>query len=157
MKVSGTATIPGAPPERVYELLQDPAVLAQCIPGCDQLVKSGENEYEMRMKLLIASLSGLFEGKVVLSDHEPPRAFRMQVEGKGKVGFMKGQGTIALAPSSAGTDVAYDGDVQLGGTIAAVGSRLVDTTSKMILKRFFEKLSSIAAADPKAGEAGVGS
>jgi len=157
MKISGTATIPDAPPERVYELLQDPAVLAQCIPGCDQLVKTGDNEYQMRMKLLIASLSGLFEGKVLLSDHEPPRAFRMQVEGKGKVGFMKGQGSISLAPGPSGTEVAYDGDVQLGGTIAAVGSRLVDTTSKMVLKRFFEKLSSIAAAEPKAGEAGVGS
>jgi len=157
MKISGTAAIPGAAPERVYELLQDPAVLAQCMPGCDQLVKTGENQYEMRMKLLIASLSGLFDGKVRLSDHEPPRAFRLEVEGKGKVGFMKGHGSIALAPNSSGTEVAYDGDVQLGGTIAAVGSRLVDTTSKLMLKRFFEKLSSIAAAEPKAGEAGVGS
>jgi carbon monoxide dehydrogenase subunit G len=157
MKISGTASIPGAAPERVYELLQDPSVLAKCMPGCDELVRTGENEYEMRMKLMIASLSGLFDGKVRLSDHEPPRAFQMQVDGKGKVGFMKGQGSIGLAPNSSGTEVAYDGDVQLGGTIAAVGSRLVDTTSKMILKRFFDKLSSIAASDPKAGEARVGS
>jgi carbon monoxide dehydrogenase subunit G len=146
MKISGTWTVPGAEPERVYGLLQDPDVLAQCMPGCDRLVKTGDDEYEMRMKLLIASLSGLFEGRVKLSDHQPPQSFRMQVDGKGKVGFMKGEGSISLAPNGTGTDVRYVGDVQLGGTIAAVGSRLVDTTSKMVLKRFFEKLNAIAAS-----------
>jgi hypothetical protein len=151
MKLSGTYNVPGAGPERVYALLQDPDVLAQCIPGCDGLVKSGEDEYQMKMKLLIASLSGAFEGKVRLRDQQPPRAFRMEVEGKGKVGFMKGEGAIALTENGTGTDVAYEGDVQLGGTIAAVGSRLVDTTSKMMLKRFFDKLATIAAATPTSG------
>ncbi len=154
MKISGTWTVPDAEPERVFALLQDPDVLAQCMPGCDRLVKTGDDEYEMRMKLLIASLSGLFDGKVRLSDHEPPRAFRMHVDGKGKVGFVKGEGAIALSPNGSGTDVAYEGDVQLGGTIAAVGSRLVDTTSKMMLKRFFEKLSAIAAAGTSGAGAG---
>jgi len=143
MKVSGTYAIP-AEPERVYALLQDPDVLARCMPGCDQLVKTGEDEYEMRMKLLIASVSGLFDGKVRLRDHQPPHRFAMQVDGKGKIGFMKGEGAISLSPSEAGTTLSYDGDVQLGGTIAAVGQRLVDTTSKMMLKRFFDKLSEIS-------------
>lgn len=146
MKMSGTWMVPGAEPERVFRLLQDPDVLAQCMPGCDSLVKTGDDEYEMRMKLLIASLSGLFDGKVRLSDQVPPNSFKMQVDGKGKVGFVKGEGMISLVPNGAGTHVHYDGDVHLGGTIAAVGSRLVDTTSKMMLKRFFEKLNSIAAS-----------
>lgn len=143
MKLSGTYQV-DAPPERVWALLQDPAILSQCMPGADQLVKTGENEYQMKMKLLISSISGSFEGKVKLTDQEPPHRYRMLVEGSGKIGHMKGEGAIALAPKDAGTQLNYDGDVQLGGTIAAIGSRLVDTTSKMMLKRFFDKLNSIA-------------
>lgn len=143
MKISGTYKL-AAPPQRVYELLQDPDVLARCTPGCDKLIKTGEGEYDMRMKLLIASLSGLFEGKIKLTDPEPPHRFRIRVDGSGKVGFMKGEGLISLTPDGAGTLLAYEGDVQLGGTIGAVGQRLVDTTSRMMLKRFFDKLSEIS-------------
>ena len=77
-------------------------------------------------------------------DQEPPHRFRMRVDGSGKIGFMKGEGAIALSPDGEGTLLTYDGDVNLGGTMAAVGQRLVDTTSKMMLKRFFEKLSQEA-------------
>ena len=147
MKISGTYKL-DAPQERAYALLQDPDVLARCIPGCDSLVKTGEDEYAMRMKLLMASLSGAFEGKVKLTDHEAPTRFRMRVEGAGKIGFMKGEGAIALSPDGTGTLLTYDGDVNLGGTMAAVGQRLVDTTSKMMLKRFFEKLSQVAQTSP---------
>ncbi|HYP09562.1 MAG TPA: carbon monoxide dehydrogenase subunit G [Bryobacteraceae bacterium] len=143
MKIAGTYKL-DTPQERAYQLLQDPVVLARCMPGCDSLEKTGENEYAMRMKLLIASLSGLFEGKVKLTDQEPPNRFRMRVDGSGKIGFMKGEGVISLAPEGTGTLLSYDGDVNLGGTMAAVGQRLVDTTSKMMLKRFFEKLSQEA-------------
>lgn len=145
MKISGTYKL-DTPQQRAYELLQDPEVLARCMPGCDSLVKTGEDEYAMRMKLLVASLSGQFEGKVKLTDQEPPNRFRMRVDGAGKIGFMKGEGLIALSPDGDGTLLTYDGDVHLGGTMAAVGQRLVDTTSKMMLKRFFDKLSQEAKA-----------
>lgn len=144
MKISGTYTLENTPPERAFDLLQDPEVLSKCIPGADSLVKTGEGEYTMRMKLLIASLSGQFEGKVKLQDLDPPRQFRMRVEGTGKIGFLKGEGLIKLTPEGTGTLLNYEGDVQLGGTLAAVGQRLVDTTSKMMLKRFFDKLSQVA-------------
>jgi carbon monoxide dehydrogenase subunit G len=142
MKVSGTYQL-DTTPERAYALLQDPEVLAKCMPGCDQMVKTGEDEYTMKMKMLIASVSGQFEGKVKLTEPNPPHSFRMHVDGSGKIGFMKGEGAIALAPKDSGTELTYDGDVRLGGTIAAVGQRLVDTTSRMMLKRFFDKLSEI--------------
>jgi hypothetical protein len=143
MKITGTYKLE-APQERAYDLLQDPEVLARCMPGCDSLVKTGEDEYSMRMKLLVASLNGLFDGKVKLADQERPNRFRMHVNGSGKVGFMKGEGVIALSPEGEGTLLSYDGDVQLGGSLAAVGQRMVDTTSKMMLKRFFDKLSQEA-------------
>lgn len=144
MKIAGSYALP-ATPERVYNLLQDPDVLAKCMPGCDKMIKTGEGEYQMRMKMLIASLSGQFDGRVQLTDPEPPHRFRMKVDGTGKIGFVRGEGAISLAPDGTGTQLSYDGDVQLGGTLAAVGQRLVDTTSKMMLKRFFDKLSGIAA------------
>jgi carbon monoxide dehydrogenase subunit G len=142
LKIAGKYPL-DVPQERAYALLQDPDVLARCMPGCDALVKTGDGEYQMRMKLMLASMSGLFEGKIYLTDQNPPDSFRMRVEGKGKVGFMNGTGLVTLTPG----EVNYDGDVNIGGAIAAVGQRLIDTTSKMMIKRFFDKLSEIARSE----------
>jgi len=145
VKVTGSYTLP-ARQERAYALLLDPSVLARCMPGCEGLDKTAENEYAMRMKMLLGSMSGLFDGKVTISDVNPPSSYKLTVEGKGKIGFMKGEGELTLTPAESKTAVQYDGDVQVGGTIAAVGQRLIDTTSKMLIKRFFEKLCKEAEA-----------
>jgi uncharacterized protein len=145
MKVAGDYALP-APPERAYALLQDPAILAKCIPGCEGLDRIGEDDYSMRMKVGIASISGRFDGKVRIADQKPPTRFRLIVEGSGKIGFMKGDGTIALLPADGGSNVQFEGDVQVGGTIANVGQRLIEGTAKMIIKRFFDKLAEEAAA-----------
>lgn len=142
MKIAGSYTVP-FPPERAYEMMQDPDVLARSIPGCESLEKIGENEYRMKMKMVLASLSGAFEGKVRLADQKPPSSFRMVVEGLGKIGFVKGDGILTLTPKDGGTEVAYEGDAQVGGTMAAVGQRLIDATAKMMIKRFFENLRSV--------------
>lgn len=144
MKISGTYLIP-ASQSRAYALLQDPAVLAKSMPGCDTLERTGENEYHMKMKMAMASMSGLFDGKVRIADPQPDSSFRLIVEGTGKIGFMKGDGLLTLSPNGGGTNVQYDGSVEVGGTIAAVGQRLLDTTARMLIKRFFEKLTSEAA------------
>jgi len=139
VKISGSHAVP-APPERAYRLLQDPEVLAKSMPGCDQLTKIGPDEYEMKMKMAIASIQGLFAGKVKIEDQNPPHSFKLTVEGTGKVGFMKGSGVLTLMPQDGATQVAYDGEVQVGGLIAGVGQRLVDTTAKFIIRKFFDKL-----------------
>jgi carbon monoxide dehydrogenase subunit G len=90
--------------------------------------------------MLIASINGLFDGKVKIADQNPYTSFKLIVEGSGKIGFVKGEGLLTLSPNGAGTHVGYDGDVHVGGTIASVGQRLIDTTSKMMIKRFFDKL-----------------
>ncbi len=144
MKISGAYTVPVAQ-ERAYQLLQDPAILAQCMPGADHLDKVGDNEYEMKMKMSIASIGGLFAGKVRLMDQSPPESFRLVVDGSGKIGFVKGDGALTLIPQGDSTEVKYEGEVQVGGTIASVGQRLLDTTSKLIIKKFFEKFSELAA------------
>jgi len=143
LKISGSYTIPAAR-ERTYQLLQDPVVLAKCMPGTDHLDKVAENEYEMKMKMAIASIGGLFSGKVRIADQNQPESFKLIVEGNGKIGFVKGEGLLNLSPQGDATEVNYDGDVQVGGTIAGVGQRLLDATAKMIIKKFFEKLSEAA-------------
>jgi uncharacterized protein len=145
VKISGAYVVP-VPQEQAYALLQDPVVLGKSMPGCDALDRIGENEYRMKMKMVLASISGLFDGKVRIADPNPPASFRLIVEGSGKIGFMRGDGLLTLSFVPGGTNVAYDGSVEVGGTIAAVGQRLLDTTSKMLIKRFFEKLSAEAAS-----------
>jgi carbon monoxide dehydrogenase subunit G len=146
VKISGTYTLP-LPQERAYAVMQDPAVLARAMPGCESLEKIGPDEYRMKMKMVLASLSGAFEGKVRITDQAPPSSFRLVVEGNGRVGFLKGDGLLKLTPAEGGgTVVAYDGDAQVGGTIAAVGQRLIDGTAKTMIKKFFDKLAAEAAS-----------
>jgi carbon monoxide dehydrogenase subunit G len=140
MKIAGSHTL-ALPPERAYQMMQDPEVLARTMPGCESLEKTGEDEYRMKMKMALAAVSGSFEGKVKIADRQPPSSFKLIVEGNGKIGFMKGEGLLKFAPSGEGTEVNYEGDVQVGGTIAAVGQRLIDATAKMMIKRFFDKLA----------------
>jgi carbon monoxide dehydrogenase subunit G len=143
MKISGTYTLP-FPRERAFALMQDPGALSRAIPGCEGLERVGPDEYKMKMKMALASLSGAFEGKVSITDSLPPDSFRLIVEGSGRIGFMKGEGSLTLAAVDGGTEVSYDGDAQVGGTMAAVGQRLIDGTAKMMIKRFFEKLAAEA-------------
>lgn len=146
MKISGTYTLP-LPQERAYAVMQDPEVLARAIPGCESLDKVGPDEYRMKMKMALASLSGAFEGKVRITEQTPPNSFRLVVEGTGRIGFVKGDGLLKLTPAEGGgTVVAYDGDAQVGGTIAAVGQRLIDGTAKTMIKKFFDKLAAEAAS-----------
>lgn len=144
MKITGSSHI-STDPQRAYTILQDPEVLARCMPGCQSLTRTGPDEYDMKLKMLIASIQGLFAGKIRLSDQNAPESFRLVVEGSGKVGFMKGDGLIKLSPNAEGTAVAYEGDVQVGGMIAGVGQRLVETTAKMLIRKFFDKLGACAA------------
>ncbi|MGI8987991.1 MAG: SRPBCC family protein [Bryobacteraceae bacterium] len=144
MKISGSYRI-SLPRERAYALLQDPEVLAKCIPGCDELKESAPGEYEMKLKMAISSVQGMFIGKVRIADQAPPDSFRLSVDGKGKVGFVKGEGLLTLIPAESATDVAYEGDVNVGGLIAGVGQRLIDSSAKFIIKKFFENIEASAS------------
>ena len=141
MKIAGTYRL-AMPRDAAYSRLQDPVILARCMPGCERLDRIGEDEYAMRMKMVLAAVSGKFDGKVRITDAQPPWQFRLHVEGTGKIGFMKGEGLLTLTEVENATDVAYDGEVHVGGTIASVGQRLMDSTAKMLIKRFFEKLAT---------------
>ena len=142
MLINGTYLV-ATNKEHCYQSLQDPSILESCMPGCQKLIKIGQDEYEMKMKMILASMSALFNGKVKISDQCFPNSFRLIVEGIGKVGFLKGDGLLKLTTQGAETVVNYTGEVQVGGTISSVGNRLLDTTSRMLIKRFFSKFSTV--------------
>jgi carbon monoxide dehydrogenase subunit G len=143
MKIEGTHEV-HASPERVYATLIDPVVLQRCIPGCERLEKTGENAYSTTLRAGVGSIKGLFTGNVRLEDMQPPRHFRMIVDGKGQPGFLKGAGDLDFEERNGVTIVSYKGDVQVGGTIASVGQRMLQGAMKMMATQFFTAIEAEA-------------
>ncbi len=149
MKIEGTHHL-NAPRERVYQLLIDSEVLQRCIPGCERLEKTAENTYSATIRAGVGAIKGVFTGTVRLEDMRPPEHYRIVVEGKGAPGFLKGSGNLDLEEEGEGTLIRYTGDLQLGGTIASVGQRMIQGTAKMMATQFFTALE--AEAKTGAGE-----
>jgi carbon monoxide dehydrogenase subunit G len=145
MKIEGSADIP-APRERVWAAFLDPNILAQALPGCEKLEAIGPNEYKATMKVGVAAIKGTFEGKVKLSDLEPPNRYRMAVEGSGGPGFVRGDAGMQMSDVPGGTKVSYDADVQVGGLIASVGQRMLGGVTKMMLDQFFTRMTELLAS-----------
>jgi carbon monoxide dehydrogenase subunit G len=129
-----------APLEAVWQALMDPAVLAKALPGGDQLERVGENDYKAAMNVRMGAVQGRFEGKVTLTDVMPLQGYHMQVSGQGTPGFLSGSGVLHLAANAEGTLLTYSGDVQIGGRIAAVGQRLIDSTARSMIRQGFRTL-----------------
>ena len=146
MKLEGTHEIE-ATRERVYQSLVNPDVLQRCIPGCERLERTGENSFSATIRAGVGSIKGVFEGKVTLEDLREPEHFRMVVEGKGSPGFLKGSGDLDLVQSENFTKVNYSGDIQVGGTIASVGQRMIQGTAKMMAAQFFTCLGAEAKTE----------
>ena len=136
MDISGSYSF-NAPPQRVWDLLMDPAVIASCIPGCEQLEPDGDDRYRARLKVALAAITGSYDGTVTLSEKVAPNSYRLTVEGQGKPGFVKGNATITLRADGANTIIDVGGTVQTGGMIARLGQRLIANVSKMMQDRFF--------------------
>jgi carbon monoxide dehydrogenase subunit G len=143
MKIEGTHQLL-APRERVYECLTNPQVLQRCIPGCERLEKTGENAYSATIRAGVGTIKGVFTGTVKLEDMRPPEHYRIVVEGKGTPGFMKGSGDLDLEAQGNTTIIKYTGDLQVGGTIASVGQRMIQGTAKMMASQFFLALEAEA-------------
>ena len=141
MDISGSYTF-NAPPDRVWDLLMDTAVLSSCIPGCDRFEPDGENRYNVTLTVGLAAITGTYSGTVVLTDMIPHTSYRLEVEGQGRPGFVKGSSAIALRAQGAATEVEVTGTVQTGGPIARVGQRLIGGVAKMMLDRFFSCLQA---------------
>ena len=136
MDIAGSYTFL-VPPDRVWALLMDPAVISSCIPGCESLEPNGENSYRTRLTVALAAITGTYDGIVTLSDLVPPASYRLTAEGQGRAGFVKGSAAITLRADGATTVVDVAGTVETGGPIARLGQRLIGGVSKMMLDRFF--------------------
>ena len=145
MKITLSSTVP-APRERVFAALIDPAILQKCIPGCESLVETGPDTYEATLKIGVAGLKGTYKGKASISNTRPPEALTLGFEGKGGPGFVRGSAAIALSADGTATNVSCEADVQVGGLIAAVGSRLFEATAKKLADDFFRQLSTALQA-----------
>ena len=148
MEVTATYTF-DAPRQRVWELLIDPTVIAGCLPGCESMEPTGDDTYTATLTVGIAAITGRFTGTVQMADKVPPASYTLQVEGRGKPGFVNGSADVSLAEDGADgtTTVAVTGKAQVGGTIARVGQRLLGSVSKMMMDRFFACLQERAKAN----------
>lgn len=134
MQIHGTHTFK-APQQVVWDALQDPVLLSTALPGGEQLEKLNENEYKAAMNVRVGPVQGKFEGKIELGEINAPTSYRMKVSGQGAPGFVNGEGHVQLEASGADTLMHYTGDVQVGGKIAGVGQRLIDSTAKSIIRQ----------------------
>lgn len=148
MKIEGSHTV-NAPRERVFDLLTNPDILQKCIPGCEQLVKTAENQFNARLSAGAGPVKGVFTATVSLEDLRRPEHFKLAVEGKGQPGFVKGSGALDFTEEGEQTVVQYVGDVNVGGLLASVGQRMIQGAARMMVGRFFTALEEEAKAKQK--------
>ena len=143
MELSGEHRF-SAPRERVWALLLDPQILQQCLPGAEDLVEVGPEEYEARMKIGVAAIRGTYQGRVKIHDKDEPNSYRMAVEGKGPAGQISGDAQMTLVEDGDGTLVHWSGNANVRGTLARVGGRVMQPAAKMIVGQFFNCLEEKA-------------
>ncbi|MEE8356674.1 MAG: carbon monoxide dehydrogenase subunit G [Anaerolineales bacterium] len=143
MKVEGEHLFKG-PPQQVWDLFRDTDVMAAALPGTEKMESVGDNKYEAIMNVRVGPVTGEFSGNLVISNEKFPESYTMTVDGRGKPGFLKGSGDITLLDQGeSGTLMKYVGEVQIGGKLAGVGQRLIDTVSKSIISQAFETLDRV--------------
>jgi len=156
MEIKGEYRIP-APRQKVWEALNDPEILKQTIPGCDELVKLSDTEMMGKVTSKVGPVTAKFAGKVTLSDINPPESYSIFGEGQGGVaGFAKGGAKVHLAEDGNETVLTYVADAQVGGKLAQIGSRLIQSTATMMANQFFGKFAeAVAKANPQAAAAAL--
>lgn len=148
MDMSGEYRIP-APRETVWEAINDPDILKECIPGCESLEKTSDTEMAAQVTAKVGPIKAKFNGTVTLSDLDPPKSYKITGEGKGgAVGFAKGGADITLAEEGDDTILTYTAKAQVGGKLAQLGSRLVDGAAKRMADEFFGNLAAKLGAVP---------
>jgi hypothetical protein len=140
--------------EQIWELLINPDVIKRCTPGCEQLELVVENTYEAVLNLGVGAVKGRYTGRIRLEDLQPPQHLKMVVDGKGTQGFVKGTGHLDLLETDSGTNVAYTGDVQLGGPMASIGQRMLQNSAKLVAGQFFTAIEAEVAAINQAQSTG---
>ncbi|CAO3450777.1 SRPBCC family protein [Azospirillum largimobile] len=148
MDMSGSHRIE-ASREAVWAALNDPDILRQCIPGCEEVVRQSDTEMTAKVVAKVGPVSAKFAGKVTLSDLDPPNGYTITGEGSGgAAGFGKGGATVALSDDGGATLLTYTAKAQVGGKLAQIGSRLVDATARKMAEEFFARFTQIVGPAP---------
>ena len=156
MDMTGEYTIP-APKQAVWDALNDPEVLRQSIPGCDEVIRTSDTGFSAKVTAKVGPVKAKFGGEVTLSDIDAPNGYTISGEGKGgAAGFAKGGAKVRLSDAEGGgTVLSYEVNAQVGGKLAQIGSRLIDSTAKKMAGQFFEKFGEIVEAGAE-GKADAG-
>lgn len=143
MELQDEIRIP-APRDVVYRSLNDPDVLKECIPGCEELTKHSETELEAKVTVKIGPVKAKFSGNVELDPSQAPERFQLSGQGSGGIaGFAKGGADVELEDQGDETILRYNAKADVGGKLAQLGSRLVKSTSQKLAKSFFEKFAVV--------------
>lgn len=134
------------PIETLWKALNDPAVLKQCIPGCKEMIDEGNDHFRLVLNLKVAAVGGSFDGKISLSDKQPPSQCKVAVSGSGSLGHGEGAATFTLTPQDGSTAMAYAGEGEIGGLVAGVGQRILKGVAKHLIGQFFKALGAQVAA-----------
>jgi len=146
MDMTGEYLVP-APKQAVWEALNDPEILKQCIPGCEEVNKTSDTGFDAKVSAKVGPVKAKFSGAVTLSDIDPPNGYTISGEGKGgAAGFAKGGAKVALSEAEGGTLLTYEVNAQVGGKLAQIGARLIDSTAKKMANDFFKTFSEVVAA-----------
>ena len=147
MDMTGEFRIP-APRQRVWEGLNDPQILKECIPGCQTIEKLSDTEFAAKVLAQVGPVKANFAGKVTLSDLDPPQSYTIAGEGSGGVaGFAKGSAKVNLAEDGGATLLHYAVQAHVGGKLAQIGSRLIDSVARKMAENFFTRF--VAAVAPE--------
>jgi carbon monoxide dehydrogenase subunit G len=145
-----------APMDRVYEGLNDVAILKACIPGCDELVRTGENDLEAKVTLKIGPVKAKFKGAVTLDSTNAPTGFSLAGQGDGGLaGFAKGGADVTLSEDGENTILKYVARAETGGKIAQLGGRLITSTARKLSKQFFTAFEQIMSGEKSPPEEAV--
>ena len=137
--------------ETVWQALNDPEVLKECIPGCQEIAKTSDTEFAAKVVVSVGPVKAPFKGKVTLSDLDPPNGYKIAGQGQsGVAGFARGEATVRLSDEAGATLLTYEAQAVVGGKIAQVGGRLIDITVQRMTKEFFGKFSEAVAAPAEA-------
>ncbi len=141
LKIEGSYTF-NAPRDRVWQVLLDPKVMAQCMPGCESMNEVAPDQFEAVMKVGVASVKGTYKGKVSIKDKQAPSHYVLSGQGSGGPGFMQGDVAIDLAETDGQTVLKYSTDAKIGGLIASIGQRMLNGVAKMMVEQFFKKVET---------------
>ncbi|MDQ7064996.1 MAG: carbon monoxide dehydrogenase subunit G, partial [candidate division KSB1 bacterium] len=139
MKIQGEVVLPAAP-EKLWDLLLDPQIIAEILPGCKDLKSIGPDQYEAIIEAKVGPISSRYQTRFALQDQKPYESYRLHIEGEGKGGFVRGDAAIRLVPENHQTRLIYEGEGNVGGMMARIGQRLVEAAAKMLIQRGFDAL-----------------